>query len=74
MNDMDKIKILMVAINGGGDFCWNLKSFPMALNNSNISSYVLLYFKNPTKDDILKIVGKIADEFKGRFLSYVYWL
>lgn len=67
MNNDDKIKILIFGVGTDSEFGWTLKSFPKEYDNLCENNCVLVYLKNPTKEDIVKTVQKIATEFNEGF-------
>lgn len=67
MKEKNGLYLLMLRIASDGDFYWKLKSFPEEQSNGYRMDEVLIYLKDPSADDIIKIMHQIAKEFKQSF-------
>lgn len=67
MEENNGLYLLMLRIASDGDFYWKLKSFPEEQDNGYRMDEVLIYLKEPSADDIIKIMHQIAKEFKESF-------
>lgn len=71
MKKEEKLYLLLLQIHSDGDFYWKLKSFPEEKDElGDRMDEVCIYLKNPTEDDIKKILNQIADEFEESFDSH----
>lgn len=65
---MKEIKMLVFRVYSDGDFYWDSKTFPREINECGYKTDdIIIYFDNPTIEDINKVLLVLAEDFENSF-------